>query len=112
MEGPRRGRRNRPAGRQTAPPPSQKLLLQHQQNRKRESALEYRLKKRVDIMDLGIHYLLVLYLLKEGCGKLFFKSYFNVLKFFFSTCPLDKTGEEQTFKGKKHFCRFQGPTES
>uniref|UniRef100_A0A3Q3AGD7 [histone H3]-dimethyl-L-lysine(36) demethylase n=1 Tax=Kryptolebias marmoratus TaxID=37003 RepID=A0A3Q3AGD7_KRYMA len=46
-EAARRGRRSRPPGRPTAPPPSQKLLLQHQQNRKRESALEYRLKKRV-----------------------------------------------------------------
>lgn len=46
-EGVRRGRRSRPTSRPTAPPPSQKLLLQHQQNRKRASALELRLKKRV-----------------------------------------------------------------
>ncbi|MEQ2257866.1 hypothetical protein XENORESO_008926 [Xenotaenia resolanae] len=48
-EGPRRGKRSRPPGRQTAPPPSQKLLLQHQQSRKRESALDYRLKKRIKL---------------------------------------------------------------
>ncbi|MEQ2290178.1 hypothetical protein AMECASPLE_000848, partial [Ameca splendens] len=54
-EGPRRGKRSRPPGRQTAPPPSQKLLLQHQQSRKRESALDYRLKKRVDMMHLKSH---------------------------------------------------------
>uniref|UniRef100_A0A096M6W0 Lysine demethylase 2A n=1 Tax=Poecilia formosa TaxID=48698 RepID=A0A096M6W0_POEFO len=46
-EGPSRGKRSRLHGRQTAPPPSQKLLLQHQQSRKRESALEHRLKKRI-----------------------------------------------------------------
>ncbi|XP_039975712.1 lysine-specific demethylase 2A isoform X2 [Xiphias gladius] len=34
-EGVRRRTRNRPQSRPTAPPPSQKLLLQHQQNRKR-----------------------------------------------------------------------------
>ncbi|GLD74165.1 lysine-specific demethylase 2A [Lates japonicus] len=34
-KGVRRGRRSRPQSRPTAPPPSQKLLLQHQQNRKR-----------------------------------------------------------------------------
>uniref|UniRef100_A0A3Q1B061 [histone H3]-dimethyl-L-lysine(36) demethylase n=1 Tax=Amphiprion ocellaris TaxID=80972 RepID=A0A3Q1B061_AMPOC len=45
-DGTRRGRRSRSPGRPTAPPPSQKLLLQHQQNRKRASALELRLKKR------------------------------------------------------------------
>ncbi|XP_061581460.1 lysine-specific demethylase 2A isoform X2 [Cololabis saira] len=45
-DGPRRGKRARPPGRPSAPPPSQKLLLQHQQNRKRASALELRLKKR------------------------------------------------------------------
>lgn len=43
----RRGKRTTPPSRPTAPPPSQKLLLQHQQNRKRASALELRLKKRV-----------------------------------------------------------------
>ncbi|XP_034036915.1 lysine-specific demethylase 2A isoform X2 [Thalassophryne amazonica] len=42
----RRGRRGRPPSRPTAPPPSQRLLLQHQQSRKRASALELRLKKR------------------------------------------------------------------
>lgn len=47
VEGVKRGRRSRPPSRPTAPPPSQKLLLQHQQNRKRASALELRLKKRV-----------------------------------------------------------------
>lgn len=46
-DGGRRGKRRRPPSRPTAPPPSQKLLLQHQQNRKRASALELRLKKRV-----------------------------------------------------------------
>uniref|UniRef100_A0A4W6DHA9 [histone H3]-dimethyl-L-lysine(36) demethylase n=1 Tax=Lates calcarifer TaxID=8187 RepID=A0A4W6DHA9_LATCA len=53
-EGVRRGRRSRPQSRPTAPPPSQKLLLQHQQNRKRASALELRLKKRVKwiLLDL------------------------------------------------------------
>uniref|UniRef100_A0A665XG89 [histone H3]-dimethyl-L-lysine(36) demethylase n=1 Tax=Echeneis naucrates TaxID=173247 RepID=A0A665XG89_ECHNA len=40
------GKSSRPQSRPTAPPPSQKLLLQHQQNRKRASALELRLKKR------------------------------------------------------------------
>ncbi|KAM4732735.1 LOW QUALITY PROTEIN: lysine-specific demethylase 2A [Anableps anableps] len=49
VEGPSRGKRSRLHGRQTAPPPSQKLLLQHQQNRKRESALEHRLKKRIKL---------------------------------------------------------------
>uniref|UniRef100_A0A3B5L4D4 [histone H3]-dimethyl-L-lysine(36) demethylase n=1 Tax=Xiphophorus couchianus TaxID=32473 RepID=A0A3B5L4D4_9TELE len=53
-EGPSRGKRSRLHGRQTAPPPSQKLLLQHQQSRKRESALEHRLKKRVDTMHFNI----------------------------------------------------------
>ncbi|KAE8285889.1 Lysine-specific demethylase 2A [Larimichthys crocea] len=48
-EGVRRGRRSRPPSRPTAPPPSQKLLLQHQQNRKRASALEQRLKKRIKL---------------------------------------------------------------
>ena len=43
----RRARRGRPPARPTAPPPSQRLLLQHQQNRKRANALELRLKKRV-----------------------------------------------------------------
>ncbi|KAM4586150.1 lysine-specific demethylase 2A isoform 1-T2 [Fundulus diaphanus] len=46
VEGPRRGKRSRLPGRQTAPPPSQKLLLQ---SRKRESSLEYRLKKRIKL---------------------------------------------------------------
>uniref|UniRef100_A0A667Y1D2 [histone H3]-dimethyl-L-lysine(36) demethylase n=1 Tax=Myripristis murdjan TaxID=586833 RepID=A0A667Y1D2_9TELE len=46
-EGVRRGRRGRPPSRPMAPPPSQRLLLQHQQNRKRASALEFRLRKRV-----------------------------------------------------------------
>ncbi|XP_054647718.1 lysine-specific demethylase 2A [Dunckerocampus dactyliophorus] len=44
-----RGRRGRPPTRPTAPPPSQKLLLQHQQNRKRASLLELRLKKRLKL---------------------------------------------------------------
>ncbi|XP_057706006.1 lysine-specific demethylase 2A isoform X2 [Corythoichthys intestinalis] len=47
-----RGRRGRPSGptsRPTAPPPSQKLLLQHRQNRKRASLLEIRLKKRIKL---------------------------------------------------------------
>ncbi|KAM4555413.1 lysine-specific demethylase 2A [Odontesthes bonariensis] len=48
-EGARRGGGSRPAGRPTAPPPSQKLLLQHQQSRKRASALELRLKKRIKL---------------------------------------------------------------
>lgn len=48
-DGARRGRRSRSPGRPTAPPPSQKLLLQHQQNRKRASALELRLKKRIKL---------------------------------------------------------------
>ncbi|XP_023137986.1 lysine-specific demethylase 2A [Amphiprion ocellaris] len=48
-DGTRRGRRSRSPGRPTAPPPSQKLLLQHQQNRKRASALELRLKKRIKL---------------------------------------------------------------
>ncbi|KAM6924218.1 lysine-specific demethylase 2A isoform 1-T1 [Xenentodon cancila] len=48
-DGPRRGKRARPPGRPSAPPPSQKLLLQHQQNRKRASALELRLKKRIKL---------------------------------------------------------------
>lgn len=47
VEGARRGKCKRPPSRPTAPPPSQKLLLQHQQSRKRASALELRLKKRV-----------------------------------------------------------------
>lgn len=55
-EGVRRGRRSRPPSRPTAPPPSQKLLLQHQQNRKRASALELRLKKRV---KWGYHLIIV-----------------------------------------------------
>ncbi|XP_030000749.1 lysine-specific demethylase 2A [Sphaeramia orbicularis] len=46
-EAARRGRRGRPPSRPTAPPPSQKLLLQHQQNRKRASALELRLKRQI-----------------------------------------------------------------
>ncbi|XP_077588352.1 lysine-specific demethylase 2A [Stigmatopora nigra] len=48
-----RGRRGRassgPTSRPTAPPPSQKLLLQHRQNRKRVSLLEIRLKKRIKL---------------------------------------------------------------
>ncbi|KAM9741807.1 lysine-specific demethylase 2A isoform 1-T2 [Menidia menidia] len=48
-EGARRGRRSRPTGRPMAPPPSQKLLLQHQQSRKRASALELTLKKRIKL---------------------------------------------------------------
>ncbi|KAF3693941.1 Lysine-specific demethylase 2A [Channa argus] len=48
-EGVRRGRRNKLPSRPTAPPPSQNLLLQHQQNRKRASALELRLKKRIKL---------------------------------------------------------------
>ncbi|KAM9377561.1 lysine-specific demethylase 2A [Pholidichthys leucotaenia] len=48
-EGARRGRRSQPQGRTTAPPPSQKLLLQHQQNRKRASTLELRFKKRMKL---------------------------------------------------------------
>uniref|UniRef100_A0A3Q1FDY9 [histone H3]-dimethyl-L-lysine(36) demethylase n=1 Tax=Acanthochromis polyacanthus TaxID=80966 RepID=A0A3Q1FDY9_9TELE len=51
-DGTRRGRRSRSPGRPTAPPPSQKLLLQHQQNRKRASALELRLKKRQSSLGL------------------------------------------------------------
>ncbi|XP_068596465.1 lysine-specific demethylase 2A [Brachionichthys hirsutus] len=47
VEAARQGRRSRAPSRPTAPPPSQKLLLQHQQNRKRASALELRLKKRM-----------------------------------------------------------------
>lgn len=46
-EGASRGKSSKPPSRPTAPPPSQKLLLQHQQNRKRASALELRLKKKV-----------------------------------------------------------------
>ncbi|KAG7281824.1 hypothetical protein CRUP_030334 [Coryphaenoides rupestris] len=42
-----RGRRGRGPGRRTAPPPSQRLLLQHQQSRKRATPLELRLKKRI-----------------------------------------------------------------
>uniref|UniRef100_A0A8C4NIQ9 [histone H3]-dimethyl-L-lysine(36) demethylase n=1 Tax=Dicentrarchus labrax TaxID=13489 RepID=A0A8C4NIQ9_DICLA len=53
-EGMRRGRRSRPPSRPTAPPPSQKLLLQHQQNRKRASALEHRLKKRQQQSSLSL----------------------------------------------------------
>ncbi|XP_053179841.1 lysine-specific demethylase 2A [Scomber japonicus] len=45
----RRTRRGRPPARQIAPPPSQRLLLQHQQNRKRANALELRLKKRIKL---------------------------------------------------------------
>nr|XP_046261606.1 lysine-specific demethylase 2A isoform X2 [Scatophagus argus]XP_046261608.1 lysine-specific demethylase 2A isoform X2 [Scatophagus argus]XP_046261609.1 lysine-specific demethylase 2A isoform X2 [Scatophagus argus] len=48
-EGVRRGRRSGPTSLPTAPPPSQKLLLQHQQSRKRASALELRLKKRIKL---------------------------------------------------------------
>uniref|UniRef100_A0A3P9MGD5 [histone H3]-dimethyl-L-lysine(36) demethylase n=1 Tax=Oryzias latipes TaxID=8090 RepID=A0A3P9MGD5_ORYLA len=48
-DGGRRGRRTGTPGRPTAPPPSQKLLLQHQQSRKRASALELRLKKRIKL---------------------------------------------------------------
>ncbi|XP_023272562.1 lysine-specific demethylase 2A [Seriola lalandi dorsalis] len=48
-DGVKRGKRSRPQSRPTAPPPSQKLLLQHQQNRKRASALELRLKKRIKL---------------------------------------------------------------
>ncbi|XP_056129487.1 lysine-specific demethylase 2A isoform X3 [Lampris incognitus] len=48
-EGVRRGRRGRPPSRSTAPPPSQRLLLQHQQNRKRANALELRLRKRIKL---------------------------------------------------------------
>uniref|UniRef100_A0A7N8YAY0 [histone H3]-dimethyl-L-lysine(36) demethylase n=1 Tax=Mastacembelus armatus TaxID=205130 RepID=A0A7N8YAY0_9TELE len=40
------GKHSKPLSRPTAPPPSQNLLLQHQQNRKRASALELRLNKR------------------------------------------------------------------
>uniref|UniRef100_A0A8D2ZFN8 [histone H3]-dimethyl-L-lysine(36) demethylase n=1 Tax=Scophthalmus maximus TaxID=52904 RepID=A0A8D2ZFN8_SCOMX len=43
------GKHSRPQSRPTAPPPSQKLLLQHQQNRKRASALELRLKKKIKL---------------------------------------------------------------
>ncbi|XP_008281838.1 lysine-specific demethylase 2A isoform X2 [Stegastes partitus] len=49
VDGARGGRRSRSPVRPTAPPPSQKLLLQHQQNRKRASALELRLKKRIKL---------------------------------------------------------------
>ncbi|CAL8264291.1 unnamed protein product [Lota lota] len=42
-----RGRRGRGPASRTAPPPSQRLLLQHQQSRKRASPLELRLKKRI-----------------------------------------------------------------
>ncbi|XP_041653500.1 lysine-specific demethylase 2A [Cheilinus undulatus] len=45
----RRGRHGQLTSRPTAPPPSQKLLLQHQQNRKRASALELRLKKKIKL---------------------------------------------------------------
>ncbi|KAM6952260.1 lysine-specific demethylase 2A isoform 1-T1 [Lycodopsis pacificus] len=48
-EGVRQGRLSRASSRSTAPPPSQKLLLQHQQNRKRANALELRLKKRIKL---------------------------------------------------------------
>ncbi|XP_011608910.1 lysine-specific demethylase 2A [Takifugu rubripes] len=48
-EGLKKGSRNTPAARPTAPPPSQKLLLQHQQSRKRASALELRFKKRIKL---------------------------------------------------------------
>ncbi|XP_049618478.1 lysine-specific demethylase 2A isoform X3 [Syngnathus scovelli] len=48
-----RGRRgkaiSRPTARPTAPPPSQKLLLQHRRSRKRASLLELRLKKRIKL---------------------------------------------------------------
>ncbi|KAF3838475.1 hypothetical protein F7725_010243 [Dissostichus mawsoni] len=47
--GARRGTRSGSSSRPTAPPPSQKLLLQHQQNRKRANALELRLKKRIKL---------------------------------------------------------------
>ncbi|KAM9849998.1 lysine-specific demethylase 2A [Aulostomus maculatus] len=45
----RRVKRGRPPSRPTAPPPSQRLLLQHQQSRKRANALELRLKKRIKL---------------------------------------------------------------
>uniref|UniRef100_A0A8C5HH16 [histone H3]-dimethyl-L-lysine(36) demethylase n=1 Tax=Gouania willdenowi TaxID=441366 RepID=A0A8C5HH16_GOUWI len=49
-------RHARPPGRSTAPPPSQNLLLQHQQSRKRASELELRLKKKVGLNVLfGYH---------------------------------------------------------
>ncbi|KAG7517839.1 hypothetical protein JOB18_017280 [Solea senegalensis] len=48
-EAARQGGRNHPQSRSTAPPPSQKLLLQHQQNRKRANELELRLKKRIKL---------------------------------------------------------------
>ncbi|XP_034453454.1 lysine-specific demethylase 2A [Hippoglossus hippoglossus] len=48
-DGVRRGVCTGPQSRPTAPPPSQKLLLQHQQNRKRASALELRLKKKIKL---------------------------------------------------------------
>ncbi|KAM3836021.1 lysine-specific demethylase 2A-like, partial [Diretmus argenteus] len=48
-EGVRRGRRGRPSPQPTVPPPSQRLLMQHQQNRKRASALEFRLRKRIKL---------------------------------------------------------------
>ncbi|KAI4819652.1 hypothetical protein KUCAC02_004892 [Chaenocephalus aceratus] len=47
--GARRGTRSGSSSRPTAPPPSQKLLLQHQQNRQRANALELRLKKRIKL---------------------------------------------------------------
>lgn len=42
-------KRSRPQGRPTAPPPSQKLLLQHQQSRKRATELQLRYKKRLKL---------------------------------------------------------------
>ncbi|CAL8356944.1 unnamed protein product [Merluccius merluccius] len=42
-----RGKRGRGPAPRMAPPPSQRLLLQHQQSRKRASPLELRLKKRI-----------------------------------------------------------------
>ncbi|XP_055015145.1 lysine-specific demethylase 2A [Boleophthalmus pectinirostris] len=45
----KRSRRGKPVSRPTAPPPSQRLLLQHQQSRKRASALELQLRKRIKL---------------------------------------------------------------
>lgn len=97
-DGVKRSKRSRPPGRPTAPPPSQKLLLQHQQSRKRESALEYRLKKRVHSTYFECTFSVFFTILKV----LLDLYWFNVFSFYIPQ-PIftDKTGEDQTFKSKK-----------
>lgn len=80
-EGSSQGKHSRPQGRPTAPPPSQKLLLQHQESRKRASVLQLRYKKRVSFNVLNFPILIW----TTGRGSIHVKEMINNLNIHLSS---------------------------